>query len=1486
MRKVWITAAALLLPSVGVAQVQINQTFIPQGPAPGYSPQGFTDTGAVEAVLPDPALGTNTMFIGATNGGIWRTDNGGASWTPKTDNLASLSIASLGLDPTDPSGKTLIAGSGATSNGQWKGFPSPVPPEDCAKCNTGRGGPLDGLLYSTDGGNTWTSMGEKTLGGMSVVGVAARGSTILAATFEPQDATKNDSRYGLYKSTDGGHSFTKESGLSGTGLPAGPVTSLVSDPANPNIFYAAVMDPTKSGYQTAVYKRDLTVRNGQWSKVFDTTNYINYTTPTLLRVATGPDGSVAVGVANFGSDGWQVTALFWSKNPSNANAGSWTNLPSTWVQPSTPHSWPDLLSEDHQAFVNFAIAIDPKNSNRVYVSGDSGAGGNGAPVYGIDVNSQTAMSIVGPNHTSNGTVPHSDSRAIAFNSYNQMIFSSDGGVYLQTDPQSPLGQWQGLNNSLEVGEPYSVVYGANAKLLLVARQDNGVAVQSAQQSTTCTQGTPNSPLYCGISIADGTNAAVSDKTFRQMSVFYSSSDHLDDFTRSVVDAQGNITSVPVTCNGGNCSQVSKAAYGDPFVLNRVYPKEIAIAIGENVYTATDGAAWNEKTSVNLTLNEAGAIESGGQVNVIAYGVKDRPDAVLVGVKHDASGELYFGLADSPNAFSKLQTYKGAPPSSLVFEPHQSDHFYVADGLNLWSTGDGGKASFAKNQLPSDFVGPAALEFIDNNGVEALLLGGRRSKASAQSPILVADNFDPNGKPLAWSSFGSGLPNTLVSQMYYNSLADVLAAPMVGRGVWTLYDVTSYFPQATALQFGLANNDSQPDASFLTDGTSLDGKTFPRPLNKYGTGTLTIAGDATYTGGTTIFGGTLQLGTGSAGGGIHGAVAFCNDSANALCDPSNNKTLVFYRPGSYTFDGAISGPGQVVQFGVGTTTLTGTNTYSGPTHVLGGELIVNGSIANSSLTAVGYGAALSGTGTVGALTIGYGGLFAPGSGASGGFMTVAGDLTFNPGSTYLVTLNGAASTAAQVQGTASLAGTTVAAAYAPGSSPKTKYTILTATGGGLGGANQFSGLVSSLPVGFKESLSYDNNDIYLNLSANLGGGVLLPYNQQGVANALSLYFNAGGFLPPNFLTLFNLNASTLPSTLATLTGEASTGTEQTSFRVMNQFFDQVFDAATADGSSGEASSRQAMMRYAEDEPLGAPKAITMIMPDAGKSVSVPIVVTRPLWGIWANSFGGYSYLSGDPYSVGSHSFSGSAFGLASGIDYRPTPGATLGLALAGGGANWGLAQGLGGGQDDFMQASLYGQMRFGSAYVASAVAFGNHWMDASRSASSYALTSNFQSQNYAGRIEAGLRDVALLGFSPYVAAQEQVFVMPGFNEKDPTASGFALSYWGRYFTDARAEVGARFERAIAAFGPATLALRGRAAYVHDWVSESTLAAVFAVLPGTGFGVEGARLARNAAVISLGPELRMPGDTTLFAKFDGELSDRGQAYFGRVGFRWGF
>ena len=104
-------------------------------------------------------------------------------------------------------------------------------------------------------------------------------------------------------------------------------------------------------------------------------------------------------------------------------------------------------------------------------------------------------------------------------------------------------------------------------------------------------------------------------------------------------------------------------------------------------------------------------------------------------------------------------------------------------------------------------------------------------------------------------------------------------------------------------------------------------------------------------------GTLNIGAGAAPGTL---------TTPSLAFGAGTGTLNFnHTSANYVFAPTISGGGTgSVNVLAGTTTLTATNTYTGPTNVNGGTLLVNGSIAPSVLTTVNAGGTLGGNGTVG------------------------------------------------------------------------------------------------------------------------------------------------------------------------------------------------------------------------------------------------------------------------------------------------------------------------------------------------------------------------------------------------------------------------------------------------------------------------------------------------------------------------------------------
>jgi len=610
------------------------------------------------------------------------------------------------------------------------------------------------------------------------------------------------------------------------------------------------------------------------------------------------------------------------------------------------------------------------------------------------------------------------------------------------------------------------------------------------------------------------------------------------------------------------------------------------------------------------------------------------------------------------------------------------------------------------------------------------------------------------------------------------------------------------------------------------------------------------------------------------------------------------TFAINRSDTYTFSGVISGTGSFAQIGPGITVLTGDNSYSGTTTVAAGALIVNGSIASSSLTTVNSGAALLGTGTVGSTVINAGGFLAPGN--SPGTMTVAGNLALQSGAFYIVQVNPTTASTTNVSGTASLAGT-VGAIFLPGSYLSRSYTILTAAGGVTGTFDALG--TRGLPANFQPSLSYAGNTVVLNLRARLipaptplGPPIPpvpgLPFtsepppappvptftvNQFNVGIAIDNFFNNGGALRPAFLPLFDLTGSSLTRALDQLSGEAATGAQKVGFQLTDQFLNLMLDPFV-DGRSGVGGADHPALGFAPERET-MPPDIARAYASVFKAPAAPAPVYEPRWTAWGGAYGGSNRTTGDLAITGSHDLSARAVGFAAGLDYRLTPDTVAGFALAGGGTDWSLSQGLGGGKSDALQAGVYGATRSGPAYLAAAFAFANHWMSTDRFAVGDHLTANFNAQSYGGRLEGGYRFATIYGgITPYAAIQGQSFHTPGYTETDTIANGFGLAFASRDATDTRSELGARFDRVLAVYSNAVLALRGRVAWAHDRVSDPMLTPAFQALPGASFIVDGATPAKNSALTSAGTELRLANGVTLLAKFDGEFSSHSSTYAG--------
>ncbi|TWU57052.1 Bacillopeptidase F precursor [Rubripirellula tenax] len=758
-----------------------NRTWSPQGPfsatngqVEAIAPNGQI-VGAIHTVLAHPT-DADILYIGATNGGVWRTDNATAAtpnWTPLTDDLPSLSIGAMAFDTADPTFQTIYVGTG-----RYSSFGR-------------RGNDRVGIYKTTDGGASWTVLDDNLAGG-NISGIAADGDNVVASVNVADGGGFNNT--GIFRSDDAGATFTRVSTGDGTatGLPSGFSYDLVVDPVNPNVMYTSVVFGDNSGGLNGAYRSiDF---GASWTKVSspEMDALIISGETTNLEMAVGTQNNVYAAIINFGDmkglfrsgDGGQTWVQM--DSPKTNENGTDVGLNPRGQKGPGPldNATPEELAGG-QGSIHFSIVADPNNPNLVYVGGDRqprsdgdagsfpnsiGARDFSGRLFRGDASLPAGTQFVHLTHssslgaagggTASGSSPHADSREMTFDAAGNLIETDDGGVYRRTSPQDNTGDWFGVIGNLQVTESHNVAYDNLSDTIMSGNQDTGSTYQ------TIVDGAP----WVSLSTADGGDIAIDNVSLaaNNQSVRYSSFQNLGAFRKTTWDASGNLVNQRFPSLAGFNND---GVFVTPLAINAIDPMRLVIQGGSQTYETFDQA----ETVVGLVEGPNG----GSTQSALAYGGRkdgvDNADVLWVGsdddifVRTNGTDPLALTAADPT----------GQDIIDLAIDPEDWASAFVIDTNSVFTTTDVG-ASW--NDVTGDLLSLASrffsVTYVSSAVVDAVLVGTNAGVFASLSDSLGT-----------WELVGLGLPNVITFDMDYDAVDDVLVAGTLGRGSWLLDKVT-------------------------------------------------------------------------------------------------------------------------------------------------------------------------------------------------------------------------------------------------------------------------------------------------------------------------------------------------------------------------------------------------------------------------------------------------------------------------------------------------------------------------------------------------------------------------------------------------------------------------------------------------------------------------------------------------------------------------
>lgn len=617
------------------------------GPQPANSFFFGGVSSRITAMAVDSCDATNqTVYLGAADGGVWKTTNGGTSWSPLTDSQPSLSTGSLALASTGVCTATSVFyGTG----------------EEDFSFDSIYG---SGMLISSNAGSTWTpdntfhtsAPQDNSEGGPFIGAISVEPGTpsVLLASVQGTGTVS----FGIWRSTNGGLNWTFEFPNTFGDVP----TDVKFDPndATGQIAFAAMGDPFgEADLQAAgvcpshpcngIYK---TTNGGvSWSRVTSLDNALGVATSLKygrITIALGPSTPAStpaftpiyVAIA----DGTQNSGPLLALEKSTNGGATFSNVSSV----------PPFCNS--QCFYDMAIAVDPANASVVFAGGGAGAMGatgttlgepaptlirstdGGATWQDISVDSASTLQL------------HVDHHTIAFSPNGAIVYvGNDGGVWSSTNamngavtPSSVV--WTNLNSPLQLTQfyPGMSAFPTSASPLIVygGAQDNGTLASPPSSSLAWAD-----ELVCG----DGGYTAV-DTTTGSPYTLYAACTILNAPGVLNKNTQGG---APGT-NGANWTSIStkimeadNANFIPPLVLDAKTPAILYYGTYRLWQTKNAGSTWN---AISGDLTFGGGVAANG------------PTITTVTVAPSDSNTVYVGTDDG-NVEVTTNALKGGAPFS-------------------------------------------------------------------------------------------------------------------------------------------------------------------------------------------------------------------------------------------------------------------------------------------------------------------------------------------------------------------------------------------------------------------------------------------------------------------------------------------------------------------------------------------------------------------------------------------------------------------------------------------------------------------------------------------------------------------------------------------------------------------------------------------------------------------------------------------------------